>query len=135
MPGAPSSDGFTRSLDPMAAYGTVRQDAVETALAGRDTVHTDQGVVSAARFVVTYRADSTVGAPVMLPRTVWVDEATGLFVRDSLTMLISHPQAGLLTSIQVTRFVHVDAATGGPEALYAFTPPSGSRRVARIGQP
>lgn len=135
VPGAPSNDGFTRSLDPMAAYGTVRQDAVETVLAGRDTVHTDQGVVTAARFVVTYRADSTEGAPVLLPRTVWVDEATGLFVRDSLTMLISHPQAGLLTSIQVTRFVHVDAASGGPAALYAFTPPSGSRRVARIGQP
>lgn len=135
VPGVPSGDGFTRSLDPMAAYATVREDAVETVLAGRDTLHTDAGVVRAARFVVTYRADSTEGAPVMLPRTVWVDEATGLFVRDSLTMLVTHPQAGRLTSVQVTRFVHADAATSGPASLYAFTPPAGSRRVARIGQP
>ncbi|MBI5170646.1 MAG: redoxin domain-containing protein [Candidatus Eisenbacteria bacterium] len=135
VPGVPAADGFLRSLDPMSAYTTVRDDAASIVLGGRDTLHTDAGVVHAARFVVTYKADSTAGAPVMLPRTVWVDEATGLFVRDSLTMLVSHPQAGRLTSVQDTRFVHLDVSGGGPAALYAFTPKPGMRRVSRIGAP
>ncbi len=134
-PGVPPADGFLRSLDPMSAYTTVRDDATDIRLAGRDTMHTDAGVANAARFVVTYRPDTTAGAPVMLPRTVWVDEATGVFLRDSLTMLVSHPQAGRLTSVQDTRFVHADLTSGGPASLYRFSAQPGMRRVSRIGAP
>ena len=132
-PGATANDPVARSLDPLQAYASVREDAANVTIMGRETLLVDSGVARCVRYVVTYRPDTTVGAPEMLPRTVWVDEASGLFVRDSLTMRIRHPQAGLLTSVQDTRFTHLDATTSGPASLYAFTAPEGSKRVARIG--
>ncbi|MFN8589483.1 MAG: redoxin family protein [Candidatus Eisenbacteria bacterium] len=133
VPGMAARDPLARSLDPLQAYATVRDGAIGVTVAGHDTLQVDAGPVRCVRFVVTYAPDTSANAPQMLPRTVWVDEVSGLIVRDSLAMLVQHPQAGLLTSVQDTRFVHLDAATGGPDELYVFTPPEGTRRVARIG--
>ncbi len=134
-PGLGATDPVARSLDPLQAYVAMREGAADVRVAGRETLPLETGEARCVKFVVSYQPDSTAGAPEMLPRSVWVDEATGLIVRDSLSMVVRHPQAGLLTSIQDTRFAHLDVASGGPDSLYVFTPPAGSKRVARMGAP
>ncbi|MCC6653040.1 MAG: TlpA family protein disulfide reductase [Candidatus Eisenbacteria bacterium] len=133
VPGRLANDAFERSLDPLQAFARLNAGVSRVEFAGMDTVTTAAGAVRCRKVVATYSPDSTPGAPVMLPRVLWVDEARRLVLRDSLSMLVVHPQMGELSSVQDTRFVRADDATGGPDSLYRFTPPAGSNRVDRIG--
>lgn len=134
VPGV-EGDEFVRTLDPLRGLTTLNAHVRAADELGTDTVHTDAGVVQARHLVVTYEPDTAAGAPRQDPRSLWLDEARRLVVRDSVAVHVQHPQMGALTSTQDTRYVHLDARSAGHDSLYHFVIPAGSRRVARLGAP
>jgi thiol-disulfide isomerase/thioredoxin len=135
LPGGGGSNEFARTLDPLLAMASISQHLRSVSDAGRDTVRQSGGPVAVRRLLVEYEPDTAYGAPHMHPRMLWIDEAHQLLARDSLMADIHNDQSGAMTMVQDTRFVIAQRADGGPDSLYRFTSPAGSRRVSRLGAP
>jgi thiol-disulfide isomerase/thioredoxin len=132
-PGAPF-DALTRTFDPMRTMAAVLGEGLESVREiGRDTLHTSAGPVSCRKLELNYAPDSTRQNMRMLPRVLWIDDARRLLLRDSLSVELNHPQFGNVLQIQDVRVVRADLADGGPDSLYRFAPPPGSKRVAQLG--
>lgn len=126
-------DSAARAVDPMLALAHgLAEHLVSARALGTDTVRTTRGVVACRRIELAY--DGTGDRPGMqsLPRVIWVDPARRVVLRDSNTTRITHPQYGEVLQVEDVRYVVADVASAGPDSLFRFTPPEGSRRVRRL---
>lgn len=135
LAGGVPADDFRRSLDPMGALSLLNQNAASVTDAGSDTVRMADGVHACRRIEIAYPPDSTRPGVTVMPRVLWIDEAARIIARDSSTFSLMTPQMGHVTSVQDTRFTVARPDDGGPDSLYQFHAPPGSRRVAQLGAP
>jgi len=132
-PERPLPAGTGTAIEPLLGLAAMTRNLREVAEAGRDTVLTTAGPVSCRKLRLTYAPDSTNPAMTVLPRTVWVDEARRLLLRDSISVQLAPPGGGRMRSSQVQRFVLADDASGGPDSLYHARVPAGYSRVTQFG--
>jgi len=125
-------DPAARQLDPLLMWKMAAQGVTRVTPLGRDTVLTDAGSIECTKLELEYPADSTRPEIKMRPRVLWIDEAHGTVLLDSVTVDMHHPQMGDLTSVQTTRVVDFDLS-GAPDSLFRFQPPPGAERVDQIG--
>ena len=130
MPVDPQLAGLLQPLNTVVQVGMGIANASDV---GPDTVLTPSGPVTCRRVVVEYATASVRPGVKVLPRTLWIDTARGVLLLDSLTIEISQPGVPVRTSVQVTRFVDVDVADGGPDSLYRLPRPGDLKRVASFG--
>jgi thiol-disulfide isomerase/thioredoxin/outer membrane lipoprotein-sorting protein len=126
-------DPATAMLQPLQPLTQLATNLADVGDLGRDTVHTAQGTVSCRVIRLTYRAGAGAGGSELLPRTLWIDEARMIALRDSSGARLHHPTYGPLLSVQTQRMVVADVAGGGPDSLYERRAPAGAERVERLG--
>ncbi len=133
-PGKVPPGEYGTALQPMLGMATFAQGNSGVEDGGPDTVRTATGVAACRRLVLAYPRDTSASAPLLMPRVLWIDEPRRLVLRDSLTFEMNVPQVGHVRRTQDMRFLTAEPDDGGPDSLYAFTPPAGAQRVTRIGR-
>lgn len=100
------STSLVRQFDPAAEYGQLLEGVLGVKPLGRDTVHTNAGVVACERYAVTNSQSVQTGEGVKVhPRVLWVDPTTRMVLLDSVRIDQQHPKLGAITSVNITRMV------------------------------
>jgi thiol-disulfide isomerase/thioredoxin len=132
---AMDSTAWTRQFDPAYEYAHLLEDLVSVTALGRDTVHTNAGVVNCDRFAVTTKAAAQAGEGIRVhPRVLWVDPATQMVLLDSVRIDQQHPQLGEVTSVNVTRMVVARPDPTFAADAFRFRPDPDLRRVRRFAR-
>jgi peroxiredoxin/outer membrane lipoprotein-sorting protein len=134
-PGTTPAPEMAQALRPLLDFAALGRRATSVGDLGRDTVHTFAGTVECRRLALAVGADSSGRGDVPRRHVLWIDEARRLVLRDSLSAEFDRPGQGHIVSAQVMRFALADDAGPGPDSLYRFRAPGGSRRVAQFGPP
>jgi thiol-disulfide isomerase/thioredoxin len=133
--GQPSGGEFAGALQPFVGLMRLATGISGARNVGTDTVITAAGSVLCRKLLLDYAPDSSSDGVTMLPRTLWVDPARLLVLRDDVALRVERQGQGSLTSRQSMRFVIADVTSGGPDSLYRIAPRPGMHRVTSLGPP
>ncbi len=126
---------FARQFDPAEEYGRLLETVVAMRALGRDTVHTNAGIVMCDRYAVTTTAATQVAEGIKVhPRVLWVDPATRMVLLDSVSIDQQHPQLGAITSVNVTRMVVAKPDPVFAADAFRFKPSHDLKRVRRFSR-
>ena len=93
----------------------------------------DVGGRKVACRVVEAQFEDPQGLPVqLLPNKLWVEKATKLVVRDSLTLLLANTDGSTVRVVQGTIYTVARANAPIPDSLFAFKPPPGAQKVDQV---
>ncbi len=134
VPANPDSSDLASVLKPMRFFGDLAANVTSATDAGRDTVVTSAGPVDCRRIELAYIPQSRGGATSTMARSLWVDEARMIVLRDSISVTSSGAggHAGLEQGL---RFALADVTSGGPDALYTLAVPADFKRVRQPQRP